>query len=103
MAKRAFARTIRANTTPRFFFQKVGPASFVRSHTPLGVCVGSTVVQGCPLGAVSSAGVLKSKNSFMSREGSFQKASRAVSDGTLKVCSTKARIAVEPRGTREIK
>src|SRR5258708_9618901 len=78
MAKRAFARTIRANTTPRFFFQKVGPASFVRSHTPLGVCVGSTVVQGCPLGAVSSAGVLKSKNSFMSREGSFQKASRAV-------------------------
>src|SRR3954452_13150081 len=50
----------------------VGPTSFVSSHTPVLVCDFNTWTQGVPPGPLSSAGVLKSKNSLMSREGSCQ-------------------------------
>src|SRR5690349_13119225 len=79
------------------FFYCVGPASFVWSQTPLVGWVASTCVHDdalAPGGGLSSAGVLKSKNSLISRDGSCQYASRAVSACTPKVSSIKARMAV---------
>lgn len=53
-------------------FYLVGPASCVWSQTPFVVCGLRTWVHGFPSGAFNNAGVVKSKNSLMSREGSCQ-------------------------------
>jgi len=78
--------------------------SFVSSQVPFVVCrFNSCVHEESPLdaGGFSSAGLLKSKNSFLSahptlfpQDGSCQNASRAVSGVTLKISSMKARISV---------
>jgi hypothetical protein len=50
----------------------VGAACFVSSHTPLVGCGLSACVQDLPSGEFSKAGVLKSKNSLISRDGSWK-------------------------------
>ena len=68
---------------------------------PVVVCGLRTWVQGLPFGAFNKAGVVKSKNSFMSvhptcdpQEEFCQETSRAVSGVTPNVSSMNARIAV---------
>ena len=61
---------LRSESNREVYSYCVGPASLVWSHVPVVGWVASTCVHGLPLGAFSIAGVVKSKNSLMSRVGS---------------------------------